>query len=80
MKKEVSPIVMIGAGVATIVLVIVLAFFFLAPHPPEATIPSAEMQNEGAIKRQNVQKKYGDAPPGGSPGAKSGPAADRTGD
>lgn len=80
MKKEVSPAVMIGVGVIAAIVLVFFAMRALAPHPPPVTIPPAEMQNEGAMKRANIQKQAtGQASGGDANAAKTG-NGDRTGD
>ena len=80
MKQQVNPFVLIGVGVVAAVLLVIFAVYSLSPHPPQATIPSADMQNEGAVKRRNVMKKYGNQVPAAAPAASTGPSSGRTGE
>lgn len=80
MQKEVSPAVLIGVGVVAVIVLIFFAMRALAPHPPEVTIPPANMQNEGAMKRANIQKQAAGQSGTSDPSASKAAGSERTGD
>lgn len=80
MKKEVSPIVLIIVGVVAVIVLIGFAMRALAPHPPEATIPPPNMQNEGEIKRANIARQAAGQAAGTDPAAAKAAGSERTGD
>jgi hypothetical protein len=80
MKKELNPAVLIGAGIAGVVALVLGAMYFMTPHPPPVTLPPAGMQDEGSIKRENVRKSNPETPPAEAAKPASGAGSGRTGD
>jgi len=78
MKKEVSPVVLIGAGIATVIVLLAIGIYVLAPHEPPVTIPPGN-QSEGALKQENIRKQNAATPTDAST-AKPASNSDRTGD
>jgi len=79
MKREVSPIVLVGVGIAAVVVLVAIGFFVLAPHEPPVTIPPGN-QSEGALKQENIRKQNAATSSPDASTAKPASGSDRTGD
>ena len=79
MKREVTPGVLIGVGIAALVILVAIGIFVLAPRETPVTIPAGN-QSEGALKQENIRKQNAEAPPTDGSAAKPASGSDRTGD